>query len=81
MRNLKARQQTNLSKFLEEMKTSRRVRIAIGILFIAVSFLLIFISSLPKRYDIKVGQVATEDIIAPRKITDTVVTEKLKKQA
>ena len=81
MRNLKARQQTNLSKFLEEMKTSRRVRIAIGILFIAVSFLLIFISSLPKRYDIKVGQVATEDIIAPRKITDTVLTEKLKKQA
>ena len=81
MRNLKAREQTNLSKYLEEMKTSRRVKIAIGILFLVVSFLLIFISSLPKRYDVKVGEIATEDIIAPRKITDVVLTEKLRRQA
>ncbi|RGD72860.1 HD family phosphohydrolase [Anaerofustis stercorihominis] len=73
--------ETNISIFFENMKTNRKVKLSIAIIFFILAFILTFISSIPQRYDLEVGQVASEDIIAPRKIVNTSLTNSLKDQA
>ena len=63
--------ETNISIFFENMKTNKKVKISIAISFFVLAFILTFISAIPKRYDVQAGQVAGEDIIAPRKIVNT----------
>lgn len=73
--------ETNISIFFENMKTNKKVKISIAISFFVLAFILTFISAIPKRYDVQAGQVAGEDIIAPRKIVNTKLTNNLKDQA
>lgn len=73
--------ETNISAFFENVKTNKKVKLTIAIIFFILTFFLSFISAIPHRYDVEVGQVATEDIIAPRKIINTKLTNSLKEQA
>ena len=81
MKNTNQTIKEKISKTFSNNKTRKRLRISIGVIFFIVLFILTFISVLPKRYDVKLGQVATDDIIAPRRIIDTKMTSLLKKQA
>lgn len=47
----------------------------------ALGFVLLGLSLTPGRYDLKAGDVATEDIVAPRTIVDRVATEKARQAA
>ena len=82
MKNMKQKnKETKISAFFENVKTNKKVKLSIAIIFFILTFVLSFISAIPHRYDVEVGQVATEDIIAPRKIVNTKLTNSLKEQA
>lgn len=56
-------------------------KILIGIFFFSVLALLIYFSSLPEKYDIKIGDIAQEDIIAKKDIINIIATRKLRQSA
>lgn len=56
-------------------------KILLLVFFLVSMTILIFISSLPQKYDIKVGDVAQENIIAKKDAINTVATRKLQQAA
>jgi len=56
-------------------------RFLLGGLFFFALTLLLFVSALPKKYDIKVGDILQESIVAEKEAVDLVATRKLQRDA
>lgn len=56
-------------------------RFLLGGLFFFALTLLLFVSALPKKYDIKVGDILQESIVAEKEAVDMVATRKLQRDA
>jgi hypothetical protein len=56
-------------------------RVALGLFFFFALTILIFASSLPQKYNIKVGDVAQENIVARKDAINTIATRKLQQAA
>ena len=67
--------------FFKKVNSSYQIKYLIGFIFFVGVFFLTFVGMFPNRIDLEVGQVATENIIAPRRIVDERMTEALRNQA
>jgi putative nucleotidyltransferase with HDIG domain len=56
-------------------------KVCLGLFFFFTLTLLIFMTVLPQKYDIKVGDVLQESIISRKEAVNTIATEKLKQAA
>ncbi|WP_422444148.1 HD family phosphohydrolase [Thermoanaerobacterium sp. DL9XJH110] len=56
-------------------------RVALGLFFFFALTILIFASSIPQKYNIKVGDVAQENIVARKDAINTIATRKLQQAA
>jgi cyclic-di-AMP phosphodiesterase PgpH len=63
------------------LKNARIRRVLWGILFFALLSLLLAGQTVPQRLDLQVGDVAPQDLNAPREIENTVATQRKRQQA
>jgi len=56
-------------------------KLVLGLFFFIALTTLIFFSSLPQKYDVKVGEVLQESIIARKDAINTIATNQLKQAA
>ncbi len=84
MQKKRISEKKKLSAHDEKALLSRKLTwhyIGIGVMFFAVTFFLMLISLQPTQYDLRAGQVAPENIVAPRMIVDEYSTVKLREEA
>lgn len=70
----------NLAKRPAERGSVTR-RVLWGCLFFVLFAILVVSGAIPERYDFRLGQVAPEDVYAPRTIVDRWETDRLKREA
>ncbi len=56
-------------------------KLALGFFFFIALGIMIFFTTLPQKYDVKVGEVLRESITAPKDIIDVAATDKLRQAA
>ena len=84
MQKKRISEKKKLSAHEEKELLSRKLAwhyVGVGVVFFAVTFYLMLISLQPTQYDLRAGQVAPENIVAPRMIVDEYSTEKLREEA
>ena len=81
MKNANKTPKYTVDDFFKKVNSSYQIKYLIGFIFFVGVFLLTFVGMFPNRIDLEVGQIATENIIAPRRIVDERMTEALRNQA
>ena len=71
----------NFEGYAARFGRKRYAKWIIALVFFAIVFFLTFIKVVPQRYDLKEGDVVQENIVAPRRIVDTKMTDALRDQA
>ena len=56
-------------------------KLALGLFFFVVLSAMMFYSALPQKYDVRVGQVLQENILARKEAINTIATNKLRQAA
>lgn len=82
MKNTKKELRTNkLSYYLDNITRSRGAKALIWVSFFLLVYFISYFGILPTEYDLKVGDLASEDIYATKRIVDAKYTEDLRYQA
>lgn len=70
-----------IDEYTKRLNRNRYVKWLIAVVFFSIVFLIIFIGIGPSRLNLKQGDIAQENIVAPRRIVDIRMTNALRQQA